>query len=166
MRIDDIPDATEVFLDANVFVYAFTQHPTLGAPCRAFLNRIERREIAGVTSTHTISEMTHRVMTLEACEKFGWPIAAIAQRLKRHPSQVQQLIAYRQAVDDVLNSRIEIASVAPSILAEAAAISAQTGILSNDAVMVAIMKARGLTAIASQDADLDRVPEITRYALA
>jgi predicted nucleic acid-binding protein len=43
-------------------------------------------------------------------------------------------------------------------------VSRQTGLLSNDALIVAVMRANGLTKLASEDADFDRVPGITRYA--
>jgi predicted nucleic acid-binding protein len=36
--------------------------------------------------------------------------------------------------------------------------------LTNDALIVAVMQAHGLTNLASHDADFDRVPGITRYA--
>jgi predicted nucleic acid-binding protein len=45
----------------------------------------------------------------------------------------------------------------------ACTISQQTGLLSNDALTVAVMQANGLTNIASNDADFDRVPRLTRY---
>jgi hypothetical protein len=38
------------------------------------------------------------------------------------------------------------------------------GILSNDAILIAVMQANGLTNLASHDADFDRVPGLTRYA--
>jgi predicted nucleic acid-binding protein len=46
----------------------------------------------------------------------------------------------------------------------AAALSQQQGLLSGDALVVAVMQAHGLTLVASHDADFDRVPGITRYA--
>ena len=36
--------------------------------------------------------------------------------------------------------------------------------LTNDALIVALMQANGLTSLASNDPDFDRVPGITRYA--
>ena len=50
------------------------------------------------------------------------------------------------------------------LVAVATAISQQYGLLSNDALIVAAMQARGVTKIASNDADFDRVPGLTRYA--
>jgi predicted nucleic acid-binding protein len=45
----------------------------------------------------------------------------------------------------------------------AAVLSQQIGLLSNDALMVAVMQANGLTNVASHDPDLDRVPGLKRY---
>jgi predicted nucleic acid-binding protein len=36
--------------------------------------------------------------------------------------------------------------------------------LTNDAMVVAVMRANGLTNLANHDADFDRVPGLTRYA--
>ena len=46
----------------------------------------------------------------------------------------------------------------------AVALARQFGLLINDAVIVAVMQAHGLTNLASNDSDFDRVPGITRYA--
>ena len=46
----------------------------------------------------------------------------------------------------------------------AADVSQQTGLLSNDALLIAVMQTNGLTNLASHDSDFDRVPGLTRYA--
>jgi predicted nucleic acid-binding protein len=53
--------------------------------------------------------------------------------------------------------------VSPPLIVTAAAISQQTGLLSNDALFVAVMQANGGTRLATNDADFDRVPGLTRY---
>ena len=55
-------------------------------------------------------------------------------------------------------------TIAPPLIVSAAVISQQTGLLSNDALIVAVMQTNGLTNLASHDTDFDRVPGITRYA--
>jgi predicted nucleic acid-binding protein len=102
-------------------------------------------------------------MTIEASTLFGWPFQGIAYRLQKFPAQLQKLAAFRQAVETVLNSKIKILSIQPSLVLTAAALSQQTGLLSNDALIVAVMQASGLTNLASNDADFDRVPGINRY---
>jgi len=42
-------------------------------------------------------------------------------------------------------------------------VSQQTGLLTNDALIIAVMQAHGLTNLASSDTDFDRVPGLTRY---
>ena len=42
-------------------------------------------------------------------------------------------------------------------------VSNQHGLLSSDALVVTVMRQHGLQALASHDADFDRVPGLTRY---
>ena len=73
MNFLDLPEGESVFIDANVFVYAFAADPTLGPPCRDLVERIGRKELEAYLSTSVFSEIAHRLMTLEACVAFGWP---------------------------------------------------------------------------------------------
>jgi predicted nucleic acid-binding protein len=57
-----------------------------------------------------------------------------------------------------------VLTVSPAWIVTAAALSQQTGLLSNDALIVAVMQNHGLTNLASNDTDFDRVPGLTRYA--
>jgi predicted nucleic acid-binding protein len=77
---------------------------------------------------------------------------------------LQGVSRFRLAVDTVLRSRIQILSIAPPLLGTAAVLSQQHGLLTNDALILALMQAHGLTKIASADTDFDRVPGITRYS--
>ena len=72
MKFDDIPSGTSVFLDANVFVYDFGPDPMFGPPSRNLLERIEHGDLLGFFSKHELSDVAHRLMTLEACQTFGW----------------------------------------------------------------------------------------------
>jgi predicted nucleic acid-binding protein len=53
--------------------------------------------------------------------------------------------------------------VAPALVASVAAVSQQYGLLSNDALILALMQSNGLRNLASADAAFDRVPGIARY---
>ena len=63
-----------------------------------------------------------------------------------------------------MQSRIRVLSIPIPLVATGTTISRQTGLLSNDALIVAVMQANGLTKLASADDDFDRVPGITRYS--
>jgi hypothetical protein len=86
MKFADLASGSSVFLDANVFIYAFAPDPQFGRSCTELLERIENHDLVGFTSPHVLSDVAHRLMSLEACVAFGWPYAGIAQRLNRHPS--------------------------------------------------------------------------------
>lgn len=164
MTFADIPSGARVFVDANTLIYHFTAHPVFGPPCTVLLDRIDRGDVKGFTAAHLISEMSHRLMTIEASQYFGWPFAGIARRLRRHWRDIQSLPQFRAAVADVRNSRIQVFAVRGDLVEDATLISHQFGLLSNDALAVAVMQNVGITSLASNDADFDRVRWITRYA--
>src|SRR5262249_8072568 len=97
MIFSDIPPGTAVFVDANIFVYHFLPHPILGPPCTDLLDQIENKQLIGFTSAAVLSDIAHRLMTLEANQLLSWPLTGIAQKLKRHPPEIQQLNRNRQA---------------------------------------------------------------------
>jgi predicted nucleic acid-binding protein len=164
MTFADLPAGAAIFLDANVFVYHFTAHPQFGAASTQLLERIDNGEFGGTTSTAVIADLYHRLMTLEASDLLGWPMNGIAHRLKRHPTEVQRMARYRQALDEISMLPLHIIAVTASFLSLAADLSRQYGLLCNDAVIVTVMRDRGLQHLASHDADFDRVPGIVRYA--
>jgi predicted nucleic acid-binding protein len=85
-------------------------------------------------------------------------------RLKQQPGVVQQLTLFQVAVESVLRSKIQVLTVPAALLSTAAAISRQHGLLTTDALILAVMQAHGLTHIASHDSHFDGLPGITRYA--
>jgi predicted nucleic acid-binding protein len=153
-----------VFLDANTIVYHFSQHQRYGAPCTELLERIARQELVGHTSIHVLGEVAHRLMALEAIDRFGWPGTGIANRLRRHPVEVQQLTRFRLAIDEIPLFGIQVHTVTFSLLSTALVLCQTHGLLTNDALIVALMQANSWSNLASEDADFDRVPGITRYA--
>ena len=66
MTFAQIPAGAAIFLDANTLVYHFANHPNFGAVCTQLVKRIEQHQLPGFISTHVLSEIAHRLMTLEA----------------------------------------------------------------------------------------------------
>jgi len=163
MIYSDLPAGATVFVDAGVFIYHFEPNARFGPAATEFLERIENQEIIGITATHMVSEVAHRLMTIEAMQAFGWKSGGIALRLRNHPAQVQTLKRFRQAVQEIPLFNLRILTIDPGWLDRAAEVSQQTGLLHNDALTIAVMRVHGLTHLASADPDFDRVPGITRY---
>src|SRR5262249_41380776 len=72
-------------LDANTLIYHFSQHPRYGAACTELLERIPLQDLVGHTSIHVLGEAAHRLMALEAIDRFGWPNTGVANRPRRVP---------------------------------------------------------------------------------
>jgi predicted nucleic acid-binding protein len=163
MTFVDLAAGESVFLDANVLVYHFAAHPVHGTACTQLAQRIENGDVAGFASTAVLSEQAYRLMMFEAAARFGWP-SKVVDHLKQNPAAVGQLSRFRQAVAEVPRLGIKVLVIPEPLVEAAAAVSQQTGLLSNDALIVAVMRANSLTRLASHDADFDRVPGLTRYA--
>lgn len=163
MVFADIPAGTSVFLDANTFVFHFQPHPLFGPACQQLLQRIENQELPGFTSTHVLTEVAHRLMTIEASVRFGWSSKAL-QRLKQDPSRIQQLTSFAQAIARIPQLGVQVLPIPSPLPAAATLLSIQFGLLSSDALVAAAMQQNGLAHLASHDSDFDRVPGITRYA--
>jgi predicted nucleic acid-binding protein len=164
MTLIHIPANASVFVDANVLIYHFTPDPALGTACQLMLDRVNGQEVFGFTSTHVVSEVAHRMMALEAMDRFGWPQKGIAYRLRQNPEEVKKLVRYRQVIDEIPRLGIDVLPVPHHLVAVAGAVSQQTGLLSGDALVVAVMQDEAIMHLASHDGDFDRVPGITRYS--
>lgn len=164
MTLADIPAGQAVFVDANIFIYYFRPDPALGPACGQLLQRIENGDVQGFTSAHVLSEMAHRLMADEAVQRFGWPTTSIARRLRNQAAQIATLTRHRQAIDELSLIGLQVLPVSGPQVSLAADRSCQHGLLSSDALVVAVMQQHRLTHLASHDADFDRVPGISRYA--
>ena len=164
MTLADIIGGTSVFVDANVFIYAFGPDPQFGPPCAQFFERVEHGELHGVTSSLILSDVAHRLMTLEACAVLGWPAAGVGRRLKRHPNEIAKLVRFRQAIESVLAMGIEVVPITAQHVVVATDVSQRHGLLTNDATIVAVMQEGGWNQLASNDADFDRARGIVRFS--
>jgi predicted nucleic acid-binding protein len=164
MTFADLAAGDSVFVDANTLIYHCTLDPSFGPACTNLLDRIGLGEIAGFTSTHVLLEVCNRLMALEAARALGKPQGSMAKFLKGHLDAIQRLTGFRRAIDDLCIGQLRLLTIPPAMVPTIAALSQQIGLLTNDAAVVAIMQSNGLTKLASNDADLDRVPGIMRYA--
>ena len=72
--------------------------------------------------------------------------------------------ARNQFMTRLEQSQIQVVAITAPLMARTAVLCQQFDLLTNDALIVAVMQHHGLTNLASHDADFDRVPGLTRYA--
>jgi predicted nucleic acid-binding protein len=164
MTFQDLVAGDAVFIDANTFVYYFAPDPKWSGPCGQLLQRIQNQQLLGHTSAAILSELAHRLMTIEARARHPWTSGKLLHRLKQNSHIVQTLTNSEASVASIVGSRIHVFPVDSALVVAATALSRQTGLLTNDALTLAVMQAHGLTKLASNDPDFDRVAGITRYA--
>jgi predicted nucleic acid-binding protein len=81
MTFDDIAAGAAVFLDANTFIYHFSNHPKYGPASTALVERIERQEIRGFTSSHCIADVAHRQQAIAQIGQLGIQVVAVTDQL-------------------------------------------------------------------------------------
>jgi len=164
MTFDDLVSPADVFVDANTFIYHFTADPKWGAACTRLLERIEFQELRGFISTHVLTDVVHRLMTTEAMDLLGWPATRLAARLRKHHAEIPKLTVYLQALVKITQIGIRVLPVLEQHVIQASQLSRTHELLTGDALVVAVMLANGLTNLASNDTDFDRVRGLTRYS--
>jgi len=159
MKLDDIIGGSRVFVDANIVLYAI-QHRS--RQCRAFLARCESGSVEGTISTVVLAEIAHRRMTQEAQQR-GLTGGNSSRLLSAKPEFVRQLSIYAQDVRDLLDGGLTVETVRPEDFLVALEIQEQRGLLTNDALNLAVAKRLGIHEIATTDKSFDAIQGVIAY---
>lgn len=156
----NIPSGSDCFVDSNILVYHFVEIGGSSAACRAFLGRVLRSEVVAFSTAACLADAVHRVMATEAQERFKLKSKVVAW-LQQHQSRIQELSAFLSAAKQLERLPLPLITVDQVVIHEAAEISRQHGLLTNDAVIVAAMRQQGLTHLATNDNDFDGIPGLS-----
>jgi predicted nucleic acid-binding protein len=157
----NIPTGATVFIDANIFYYHFVSLPGLSMACKHFLHRIDQGEITGVTATVVLAEAQHKVMLADAVQKYGLSPQGLVRRLTQTAGLLAGLSHHRIVPNTVVAMHVCIEPLTMAILQQAAHLSVTHELLTNDAALLAHMQALGITHLATNDDDFDKVTGIT-----
>ena len=155
--LSQIPLGSKVFIDANIFIYHFGGDGNISDACTEFLLRVEERDVEAFTSTIILSEVLHRLMIVEAIEKYELPLRGIVRYLKEHPDIVMTLEKYSIAPEKIYQMNVAILAVTLQDFLGSRGIRDSYGLLTNDSTSVSIMERFGITDIATNDSDFERV---------
>lgn len=146
----------EVFIDSNIFTYHLSGHKIFGEPCRDFLRRVERKEYDGYVNNIVISEVLMNFLKSELLISKGIAPHKVARKIKRDPSLIElvdfDVVTMLFDGLDLNTSFIGFGCVEVTMLME------KCNLLPNDALHLATMKRYGITNIATNDGDFERVP--------
>jgi predicted nucleic acid-binding protein len=147
-------------VDANILVYHFVELGQVSATCRAFLERVVRSEVEAASSAACLADAVHRVMVIEAQGVFNLSSGA-ATWLQRHPQRIRDLSAFGDAARQLDALPLRLLSSDSRTTRTAAELSREHGLLTNDAIILALMRQHGLTNLVTNDDDFDAIPGLT-----
>lgn len=156
----DMPVGSLLFVDTNVLVYHFVENPRFSQECRSFLGRVVVGEVTAVSTDAVVADAVHKVMAEEARLRHSLDSGAV-RFLQRHPAEITKLAAFVEAARQIEWLPIRLLPVDLAIIRQAAELAKQHGLLTNDALIVALMERHGITHLATNDDDFDRLPGIT-----
>lgn len=147
-----------VFIDANIFLYRILEHWKYAHPCTKILKDINYGKYLGVTSIFVCNEVFHRVMLAELFTERSIEAKHAIKYLKDNPDVIKELSAARDAIKNIEQiENLRIVGVQRDALDLALEFSQKYGLLATDAIHVATMKIEGLSILASNDRDFERV---------
>jgi len=97
--LQQVPAGSNVFLDANIFIYGLSGQ---SAQCKQFLERCSREEVTGICLFEIVNEATHRFMLAEATSK-RLISKESARELRRNFNIISSLTDYWRDTERILN---------------------------------------------------------------
>ena len=160
MLLDQIAAGSRVFIDSTIFIYHFTG---ASADCKQFLERCEGGDLKGVTSVVVLAEVAHRLMMVEAVSRGSLTTGNVVRKLRAKPELVARLETYREQVERIPLMGVAILPLDMRTLLHSHAVRKEYGLLVNDSLVAAAAALSGIQALASADADFERVTELETY---
>ncbi len=161
MNLLQIPSEQLVLIDANIFVYANQQS---SVQCVKLIERCANKEVYGVITTHILAEVMHVLMLAEARDlgliTGGNPV----KQLNEKPQKVKTLNRYESLIRDLLTVGLQLEPLQREDFITAISIQRQYGLLTNDALFMAVAARLRINAIASADSVFQNVQGILHYS--
>src|SRR5713226_104375 len=145
-RIENLPAGTLVFLDANIFVYAFLGHSN---QCRDLLARCATERVFGITTLDVVNEVTHRMMLAEAVAK-NIIAKNSASALRGKWRDAATLTEYWALTARIFGLNLLIVGSDEPRLHRAQTVRSSYGLLTNDSLILATMNEYGIDCLASR----------------
>lgn len=155
--LDALRDGERVFIDSTIFIYHFAG---VSSQCRALLERCENSQLKGVSSSVVMAEVIHRLMMIEAVERKLVSGGNVAKKLRGKPDLVWELEVYQRQVERIPLMGIRIESLDLRVVLSSENFRRKYGLLVNDSIIAATALTAGIRALATADADFQRVSEL------
>ena len=134
------------------------------AACRAFLQNIEDRAYLAATSTLVLNEVVHKLILAETTKTYRLRRESDAKKLiEDQPKTISSLTNVWKDYAVIRDYPLIIHSIDEATMDMAVEFSNKYGVFISDASHLAIMKANGISNIATNDSDFQRIDDINIY---
>lgn len=161
MRLDALASGSQAFIDANIFIYYLT---AVSPSCHEFLARCASGALHGVTSLPVLLEVAHRLMVIEAQQKRLVRGPNPVHQLARAPALVKKLHLYEEWTLAIPRMGIEVVEVAFADFVASMGVRQKTGLLTLDALILAVMTRLRISNLASADRGFERAEGIKLFS--
>lgn len=162
--LDQLPPASDIFIDSNIFLYDILGYPRFRATCMAFLEKIEARSYQASTSSQVLNEVVHKLILAEVSKIYQ--LRSKTDTVKFLKERPDALTSLSQVWKDYAKMRmypLVIYGIDAATMDLAVELSNKHGLLISDATHIAVMKAKGIANIATNDGDFKRIDGIDVY---
>ncbi len=160
MRLDRIAGGSEVFIDANIFIYHFTG---VSDQSSHFLSRCEAGDLRGVTSINVMLEVLHRLMMIEAIRRNLVQPPNIVKKIRKSPQKIKQLNEYFINTQKIPEMGIIVKPISNETILKSQIYRAGYGLMVNDSLTVSCMEEEDIKGLASNDDGFLKVPGLFVY---
>lgn len=161
MNLLQIPQQQPVIIDTNIFVYAAQQG---SKQCIKLLEKCATDEMYGILPTHILAELTHVLMLAEARDIGLVKGSNPAKQLSENPNKIKTLNRYEVLIRDLLSIGLKLESLQREDFLTAMSLQRQYGLLTNDALFLAVALRLRVTAIVSADSIFKNIQGIILYS--
>ena len=98
--LEDVPRGTDIFIDANIFVYGLNGS---SAQCHRLIERCSREELTGLCLFEVVNEATHVLMVGEAFSKGLIPASNKVKALRADHRIIPRLVDYWSYTQRILS---------------------------------------------------------------
>ena len=156
MKLSEIKNGEWVVIATGILVYANQQKCP---ECIQLLRRCALREVRGLVPMPIVAELVHTLMLIEARENkwiepgavFGGRRLSSAHALTERPELIRRLSRYENQVREFLGIGLRLEPATHVDFLEAMSLQREFGLLTNDALLLAIARRLNCSAIASRD---------------
>lgn len=161
MNLLKIPSEQPVIIDSNIFIYA---NQKVSVQSIKLLERCANNDVYGIIPAHILAEVMHVLMLAEAKDAGIIKGSNPAKQLSENPQSVRSLSRYESLIRDLLAIGLQLEPLQREDFVTAMTLQRQYGLLTNDALFLAIAVRLRVTAVASADSIFQNVQGIIHYS--